>query len=143
MDIDKRLMRFADTYMISCAIGIVMILPCRSISTILFLIGSFSPYLSFFLFCSANLSQIAGIFALVWFVLYPITLVVSYLFVRKRKFHLFGVLLVLDSIVVILYSLHAVTIGNRYLITVSVLDSLVSTLFYVIYWYNVYLLRKE
>ena len=99
-------------YIVASTLAVLLFLPCNNLAIGLFVTGACSPYITFMLFCAAEIPQTAGLFALLWFVLFPIVMIVAYVFTFKKHYLFFWVMTILDIIVMALYAPYVFNVGS-------------------------------
>lgn len=113
MDTDKISKTLVGIYFVASILAVLLFLPCNDLAIGMFVTGACSPYITFLLFCAAEIPQTAGIFALLWFVLFPISLIVAYVFTLKKHYVFFWVMTILDILVMAIYARYMFDVGTE------------------------------
>lgn len=122
-------------YIVASALAVLLFLPCNNLAIGLFVTGACSPYVTFMLFCAAEIPQTAGLFALLWFVLFPIAMIVAYVFTFKKHYLFFWVLTILDIIVMTLYAPYVFNVGSKAGIGIVLADIILSITYTLVLGY--------
>lgn len=122
-------------YIVASALAVLLFLPCNNLAIGLFVTGACFPYVAFMLFCAAEIPQAAGLFALLWFVLFPIAMIVAYVFTFKKHYLFFWVMTILDIIVMALYAPYVFNVGSDTGIGIVLADIVLSLTYTLVLGY--------
>ena len=130
-------------YTISSILGLLILMPCYELSLGLFVIGACSPYLTFALFCSESIPQLAGLLAFIWFALFPLFLIAAYVLALKKRYIYFWIATVLDLVIMAFYGIYVVRAGNPAGLEIVGADILFSMIFSALFAYIIVGSRKH
>ena len=128
---ERILQYFTHGYMFCTIIGILLLFSAHDFAVCFLGIGASSISVSFGVFLSAQVSRFWGICAFLWTVLFPLMLLISYLYAIKKKYVLFHWAIVLDFLISILFVVYTISETNWYGLKFAVADSIVS--FFILY----------
>lgn len=126
---DNILQYFIHGYMFCTIVGMTLLYSAYEIAICLLGIGATSVYISLGVFLSAEVNQFGGICALLWSIMFPIVLIVSYLRAVKKNYRMFILASVLDCLVSILFAVHTVYDANWFGFQQVIVDIVVSFVF--------------
>ncbi len=122
-------------YFLCTLLGSFLVYFVLPVAMPLLVVGANSFYVSFGVFLSGDVSQFWRICSLLWLVIFPVALIVSYiLFVKKKKYCIIA-LIGSDVVVSLLYLIYTMRTLNDFAIPFAIADvviSLVVLLFLVI-----------
>ena len=124
---DKRIL--FHVYVVFTLLAILTMFLEQKIAQLLFTIGAGSPDWAFYVFCSATVGFWGGVLSLFWFSLYPVFLLLAYIFALKRQGHFFCIMVVIDTIAVMIIGVYAITSNNLYGFNQMLPDIVVSIIF--------------
>lgn len=119
----------AHGYMICSILGVALLISSYNIAIILLGIGASSAYIAFGVFLAANVCRFWGISALLWSMLFPILLIVSYIFALKKRYRLLLVSISVDFLVVLLFAVYSLLTNNGHGLHFAIIDSIMSFMF--------------
>ena len=110
----------------------------------LYTIGASSGLIAFGVTTSETIPYILGLVALIWFILFSVIFIISYILGIRKRYVPFCVVTTLDFLVVILWMIYARTTGNLYGFQSFIPDLIVSfVLTFLLVWTTVLLKRKK
>lgn len=118
-------------YVICTLLGFLTIFHARELSMIFFAVGANSVYISLGAFFSPMVGKIGTIFAIVWFLLFPLMLLVSYVCANKKNYTFWKIAITIDIIPVTVWAIFSLASGNTYGFEVAVFDILCSIVYIV------------
>ena len=124
-------------YVICTVLGMLFIFLNIRIAILFLSIGASSIYVSMGIFTAAQVSRFWGIGAFAWCVIFPIFLVVAYIFSRKNKYYPILVAYLLDVTVVLFAAVHLFIAENMYGFGVAMVDLIVSVLIALLLFRNI------
>lgn len=110
----------------------------------LYTIGASSGLIAFGVGSALTTPYFMGLAAFIWFILFSVILIISYILGIRKRYVPFCVVITLDLLVVILWMVYARTTGNLYGFQQFIPDLIVSFVLWVLLiWTTVLLKRKK
>lgn len=123
---ERILQYFTHGYMFCTIVGMLLLFSAHDFAIFFLGIGACSIPVSFGVFLAAHVGRFWGICAFLWTVLFPIVLLISYVYATKKKYGLFHLAIVLDSLISILFVVYTISETNWYGLKFAIADSIVS-----------------
>lgn len=117
---------FVHMYMFCSIAGICFLVASNDFATLLLSIGASSVYIAIGVFLAAIVNQFWGICSFLWVVLFPLLLVVSYIFAIKKHYSLMLLSVTLDTLISVLFVVYTVTTQNWHGFQQAIIDLVVS-----------------
>ena len=112
------------------------------IARLLFSIGASSGFIALGVFSAAVVTVPVGILSGLWLCLFPIILTISYIMVFNNRYVPFCVVITLDALAVLVWSLYSIITRDFYSFQEFVLDLIVSSVLSVTIIRTTYLLKR-
>lgn len=123
----KRFRIFIHTFMaVTILAYAAMLFFSGRMARILFTIGGSSWYIALGLGSAAEASRQVNVLCLLWLVLFPVALTISYVLTYKKCYLPFCIVTILDFLVVFTYTLHSFCVKNTYSFQAMLPDLIIS-----------------
>lgn len=116
-------------YMIASVLAVVLIIPARDTSNILFALGAKSWFTCLVLGGAGAFNQYIGVLAFLWVVAFPFLFLIFYIMACKKIYNPFCIITTMDTIIALLWFVRCLTIGDAYALEAATLDAVVSFLY--------------
>lgn len=113
-------------YMLFSLLSVIMLFIKPKIAWYLSYVGASSGYITLGLASAETLGSFAGAFCCLYMIIFPISLIVTYILTIRKRYVPFCVTVAIDAIAATIWTIYAVTSGNLYGFQHSVPDAIIS-----------------
>lgn len=129
--------------MLFTILATIMLFIRPQIAMALFTVGASSGFVAFGFFFSGTTPYFWGGVAFVWCHIFPILMIVSYIYVIKKEYIPFCAVVACDAFLVVMWSIYSAIDGNYFGVQTFVFDTVVSLVLAIVLVRITYQLIKE